>query len=113
MLTALKTAEYLEKENIGATVIDLRTLKPFDKDTVFKSVLETGRVAFIQDPSPIGSVGSHILSVICQDKNCFKALKAEVLLIGGKCEPTPFSENLEKESIPSVEECLQRILKLF
>lgn len=113
VLTALDTAEALHDKGIDATVIDLCSIKPLDTDTILNSVKKTGRVAIIQDPSSFGGVASQICSVITTNRETFKALKSEVVQIGGQHSPTPFSANLEKEAIPSADECIQAILGLF
>lgn len=113
VLTALDTAEKLSKKGISATVIDLCSIKPLDTDTILNSVRKTGRVAIIQDPASFGGVASQISSVISSDHKTFKALKSEIVQIGGQHSPTPFSENLEKKAVPSATSCTKAIMELF
>lgn len=108
-LTALETADLLKKEGISACVVDLRTLKPLDMDLIHKTARATGRVVMIQDPSPAGSVGSEVISSISTDAETFAKLKAQPVLIGGKQSHTPFSKELEKNTIPNAQQCVNTI----
>lgn len=111
--TALETAELLKQKNINATVVDLCTLKPLDEQTVLSQVRKTGRAVLIQDPASFGGVASQVCSLITTDFETFKSLKNPVVQIGGQNSPVPFSKDLEKNSIPQAEDCLEKILKLF
>ena len=111
--TALQTACLLKDSGIDATVVDLCTLKPLDKATIFSEVQKTGRVALIQDPNAFGGVSSQVCSEICSDFATFKTLKAPVVHMGGKCTPVPFSKDLEKSTIPNAKDCAEAIKKLF
>lgn len=111
--TALDTAEKLSEHGISSTVIDLCSIKPLDTETILKSVRKTGRVAIIQDPASFGGVASQICSIITTDPETFKSLKSQVVQIGGQHSPTPFTADLEKQAIPSVENCTKAILELF
>lgn len=110
-VTAMETAELLEKQGISACVVDLRTLKPLDRQTILENAKATGRVFMIQDTAPLGSVGSELISLITTDKEAFSALKAQPVLISGKHSHTPFSKELEKNSIPDAGHCASVILK--
>ncbi len=110
VLTAVKAAEILKSKGISSTVVDLRTIKPLDKQTVLTEVQNTGRVVIIQDPASFGGVASHVCSLISTDFQTFKALKSPVLQIGGQNSPIPFSKNLETNSIPQPESCVQQII---
>ncbi len=111
--TALATANLLSENGIAATVVDLCTLKPLDKATILSEVQKTGRVALIQDPNAFGGINSQVCSEICSDPATFKALKAPVVQMGGRCTPIPFSKDLEKSTIPNAEDCAEAIKKLF
>ena len=110
-VTALQTAELLEKQGIKATVVDLRTLKPLDRTTIFEKAKATGRVFIIQDTSALGSVGSEVISLITTNPDTFAALRTNPVLISGKHSHTPFSKELEKNSIPDAGHCASVILK--
>ena len=111
--TALKTAALLADSGIEATVVDLCTIKPIDKKTIFSEIQKTGRVALIQDPNAFGGVSSQVCSEICSDPKTFKALKAPIVHKGGKCTPVPFSKDLELSIIPNAEDCAKAIIELF
>lgn len=113
VLTALDTAELLSENGISSTVVDICSIKPLDTETILSSVRKTGRVAIIQDPSSFGGVASQICSLITTDRETFKTLKAPVIQIGGQHSPTPFSKELEKNAVPSAEECNRKILESF
>lgn len=109
--TALETAKLLEKDGIEATVVDLCTLKPLDRDTILEEVRRTGRIAIIQDPNGVGGIGAQVCSEVCSDPTTFNALKSQVVQIGGKCTPVPFSKDLEMSVIPNAQDCARRITK--
>lgn len=109
--TALETAKLLEEDGIEATVVDLCTLKPLDRDTILEEVRRTGRIAIIQDPNGVGGIGAQVCSEVCSDPTTFKALRSPVVQIGGKCTPVPFSKDLETSIIPNAQDCASRIAK--
>ncbi len=102
MTYALKAAEALAEEGIEAEVIDLRTIRPMDIDTVIASVRKTNRCITVEEGWPQGSVGNHISSELMS--KAFDYLDAPVLNITGKDVPMPYAANLEKLALPSVKE---------
>ena len=113
MITALETADILKSRGINSTVVDLLSLKPLDSRTLFEQVRRTGRAVMIQDIDRTGSVGSEVLSLLSSDPQTFASLKAPLLLIGGSQTPTPFSKDLEKNSIPHADGCAEKIMSWF
>ena len=111
--TALETAELLHNMGINATVVDLRTLNPLDKDTIFEQVRKTGRAVLIQDPNGIGGIEAQVCASICQDRETFSSLKCQVLQFSGKDTPIPFSKDLERLTIPQADKIAIEIGKLF
>ena len=111
--TALRTAELLKNDGINATVVDLRTLNPLDKETVFEQVRKTGRAVLIQDPNGIGGIEAQVCAAICQDRKTFSSLKCQVLQFSGKDTPIPFSKDLERLTIPQAADIAVEIGKLF
>lgn len=111
--TALEAAELLRENGIDATVVDLRTLNPLDKETIFKQVQKTGRAVLIQDPNGIGGIDAQVCAAICQDKKTFSSLKCRVLQFSGKETPVPFSKDLEKLTIPQAKDIAVAVGKLF
>jgi pyruvate dehydrogenase E1 component beta subunit len=105
MSYALKAAEELAKENISGEVIDLRTLKPMDIDTIVESVKKTGRLVTVEEGWRQSGVGAEIAaSVMAQ---AFDWLDAPVVRVTGKDVPMPYAANLEKLALPSVAEVVQ------
>lgn len=99
---ALEAAQRLEADGISAEVIDLRTLRPMDTETIIKSVMKTNRCVTIEEGWPVCSIGSHISAVLME--NAFDYLDAPVMRITGKDVPMPYAANLEKLALPSAED---------
>ena len=91
---SLVAAEALAKEGISAEVINLRTLRPIDYDTVLASVMKTNRCVTVEEGFPVGSIGDHLASTIMQ--RAFDYLDAPVITCTGKDVPMPYAANLEK-----------------
>jgi pyruvate dehydrogenase E1 component beta subunit len=91
---ALAAAEVLAGEGISAEVINLRTLRPIDYDTVLASVMKTNRCVTVEEGFPVGSIGDHMASTIMQ--RAFDYLDAPVITCTGKDVPMPYAANLEK-----------------
>jgi pyruvate dehydrogenase E1 component beta subunit len=105
MSYALKAAEELAKENISAEVIDLRTLRPLDTDTIVASVKKTGRLVTIEEGWAHCGVGAEIAARVME--NAFDYLDAPVARVSGKNVPMPYAANLEKLALPSVKEVIE------
>ena len=105
MTYALKAAEELAKENIEAELIDLRTLKPMDIDTIVESVKKTGRLVTVEEGWKQSGVGAEIAARVMED--AFDYLDAPVTRICGKDVPMPYAANLEKLALPSVAEVVE------
>ena len=102
MSYALKAAEELAKEDIGAEVIDLRTLKPMDIATIIELVKKTGRVVTVEEGWRQSGVGAEIAASVTE--HAFDWLDAPVTRVTGKDVPMPYAANLEKLALPSVAE---------
>jgi pyruvate dehydrogenase E1 component subunit beta len=105
MTYALKAAEELAKDNIDAEVIDLRTLKPMDSDTIIESVKKTGRLVTVEEGWKQSGVGSEIAARMMEE--AFDYLDAPVMRVTGKDVPMPYAANLEKLALPSVVEVVE------
>jgi pyruvate dehydrogenase E1 component beta subunit len=105
MTYALKAAEELAKEGIDAEVIDLRTLKPMDSDTIVQSVKKTGRLVTVEEGWKQSGVGAEIAARVMED--AFDYLDAPVARVSGKDVPMPYAANLEKLALPSVVEVVE------
>ncbi|WP_441277140.1 pyruvate dehydrogenase complex E1 component subunit beta [Tardiphaga sp. 172_B4_N1_3] len=100
MTYALKAAEELAKEGIQAEVIDLRTLRPLDTDTIIESVKKTSRAVTVEEGWQQSGVGAEIAARIME--HAFDYLDAPVARVSGKDVPMPYAANLEKLALPSV-----------
>ncbi|MGV7029861.1 pyruvate dehydrogenase complex E1 component subunit beta [Methylobacterium symbioticum] len=105
MTYALKAAQALAEQGIEAEVIDLRTIRPMDTDTVVESVKKTGRCITVEEGFPQSGVGAEISARLMVD--AFDYLDAPVLRITGKDVPMPYAANLEKLALPSVAEVVE------
>jgi len=105
MTYALKAAEELAKDNIDAEVIDLRTLKPMDSDTIVESVKKTGRLVTVEEGWKQSGVGAEIAARMMEE--AFDYLDAPVARVTGKDVPMPYAANLEKLALPSVAEVVE------
>ncbi|WP_460450478.1 pyruvate dehydrogenase complex E1 component subunit beta [Alsobacter sp. SYSU BS001988] len=105
MTYALKAAEELAKKHIYAEVIDLRTIRPMDIDTVLASVMKTGRCVTVEEGWPQSGVGAEISAQIME--KAFDYLDAPVKRITGKDVPMPYAANLEKLALPTVAEVIE------
>jgi len=102
MTYALKAAEELATDGINAEVIDLRTLKPMDSDTIVESVKKTGRIVTVEEGWKQSGVGAEIAARVLEQ--AFDYLDAPVERVTGKDVPMPYAANLEKLALPSVAE---------
>ena len=107
MKYALEAADLLAKEGISAEVIDLRTLRPIDYDTVLASVQKTNRCVTVEEGFPVGSIGDHLASTIMQ--RAFDYLDAPVVTCTGKDVPMPYAANLEKLALVTTAEVVAAV----
>ena len=98
----LEAAEALAKEGIDAELIDLRTLRPLDTDTVIESVKKTNRLVTVEQGWPICSIGSEIATQVVE--KAFDWLDAPPTKVTGKDVPMPYAANLEKLALPTVDD---------
>ena len=99
---AMQAAEELQKAGISAEVIDLRSLRPFDVETVVASVKKTNRIVAIEEGWPFAGIGSEIAAIMMEE--CFDWLDASVKRVTGKDVPLPYAANLERLAVPQVED---------
>ncbi|HXB81646.1 MAG TPA: pyruvate dehydrogenase complex E1 component subunit beta [Bradyrhizobium sp.] len=102
MSYALKAAEELAKEGIEAEIVDLRSIRPLDTDTIVKSVMKTGRAVTVEEGWQQSGVGAEVAARIME--HAFDYLDAPVTRVSGKDVPMPYAANLEKLALPSVAE---------
>jgi pyruvate dehydrogenase E1 component beta subunit len=99
---ALQAAQELEKAGISAEIIDLRSLRPFDFDTVVASVKKTNRIVAVEEGWPFAGIGAEIAALVMEQ--CFDWLDAPVKRVSGKDVPLPYAANLEHLAVPQVED---------
>jgi pyruvate dehydrogenase E1 component beta subunit len=110
MTYALEAAERMEKDGISAEVIDLRTLRPLDYDTLIASVMKTNRCVTVEEGFPVGSIGNHLSAYIME--NAFDYLDAPVINCTGKDVPMPYAANLEKLALVTTDEVVAAVKKV-
>ncbi len=106
----LIAANELSKEGIDIEVIDPRTLIPFDKETLFKSLNKTNKLIIVEDGPKRGGVGSEISAMIAEE--ALTLLDAPIVRVAGKDAPLPSGRYGEKFMVPSVEEIINNCRKL-
>lgn len=104
-LRALEAAEKLAQEGIEAEIVDLRTLKPYDAETIIGSVKKTGRLLIVHEAPLIGGYGGEIAAMVAQSK-AFGYLEAPIVRLGGADVPIPYNRNLEKAAVPQIEDII-------
>ena len=102
MSYALKAADELAKEGIEAEIVDLRTIRPMDTETIIASVKKTGRAVTVEEGWQQSGVGAEVAARIME--HAFDYLDAPVARVSGKDVPMPYAANLEKLALPSVAE---------
>ncbi len=107
MTYALEAADALAEQGISAEVIDLRTLRPMDTETVIRSVQKTNRCVTVEEGWPVCSIGNHISAVLMQE--AFDYLDAPVINCTGKDVPMPYAANLEKLALTSTKEVMDAV----
>ncbi len=107
MQYALEAADKLAAEGIEAEVIDLRTLRPIDYDTVLNSVMKTNRCVTIEEGFPVASIGNHLSATIME--RAFDYLDAPVINCTGKDVPMPYAANLEKLALITTDEVIAAV----
>jgi len=99
---SLEAAAILEKKGISAEVINLRTIRPLDRDTIINSVKKTSRLVTVEEGWPQSGVGAEIIALV-NDTEAFDYLDAPPVRITGADIPMPYAQNLERAALPQVE----------
>ena len=102
---ALEAAEKLAKQGIDAEVIDLRTIRPLDKQTIIDSVRKTHRLVSVEEGWPFAGIGSEMCAIGMED--CFDDLDAPVERVHGADVPLPYAANLEKLALPQIDDIVE------
>ena len=104
---AMEAAEELAKQGVEATVIDPRTLRPFDTQSVIDSVKQTNRLVIVDESQPFGGIASEIGFQI--QRECFDYLDAPVERVTAKDVPAPYAKNLIEAWMPSVDDTIAAV----
>jgi pyruvate dehydrogenase E1 component beta subunit len=102
---ALEAAEILAGEGIEAEVIDLRTIRPLDTETILNSVRKTNRLVSVEEGWPFAGIGAELSALMMEQ--AFDDLDAPVVRVHGKDVPLPYAANLEKLALPQVEDVVK------
>ena len=105
----LRAAELLAEKGISAEVLDLRTIRPLDKEALFASVRKTNKVVIAQEAPPQSSVGSWLGHLIQEE--CFDYLDGPILSLSGVDCPYPYAKNLEELMMPTAEHVAQTAMR--
>jgi pyruvate dehydrogenase E1 component beta subunit len=108
VIRALEAAKELEKEGVDVEIVDPRTLKPLDMDTIIKSVKKTGRVVIVEDDPISFGWGAEVAAGIA-GSSAFDYLDAPIKRLAGLDIPIPYNPNLEKHAVPQVEDIIKGI----
>jgi pyruvate dehydrogenase E1 component beta subunit len=108
---ALDAAKTLEKEGISAEVIDLRSLRPLDEDTIVASVERTHRLVVVHEGWPYGGVGAEIADRV--QRLAFDALDAPILRVTTLDVPMPYSKKLEQACMPQADRVVATVRRLL
>ena len=107
MVYALDAAERLAQDGIEAEVIDLRTIRPLDMETVLESVRKTNRIVTVEESWPVCSVGSEICAQVAIQ--AFDYLDAPPAKVSGADVPMPYAANLERLALPNAEHVVEAV----
>jgi pyruvate dehydrogenase E1 component beta subunit len=108
---AMKAAEALAEQGISAEVVNLRTLRPLDIDTVVASVKKTSRIVTVEEGWPFAGIGAEVNMQVIE--HCFDWLDAPPARVTGLDVPLPYAANLEKLALPQPDWVVAAVKKLF
>lgn len=108
---SLSAAEELAKEGIDVEVVDLRTVRPMDRETIIRSVMKTGRLVCVYEGVKTLGVGAEISAMIAESE-AFDYLDAPVVRLGGAESPIPYNPELEKAVVPQVHDIVEAVRAL-
>jgi len=107
---ALAAAEVLKSQGISAEVIDLRTLRPLDSDTIIESIKKTNRLVTVEGGWGFAGVGATIAAIVVEQ--AFDYLDAEIIRVYQKDVPLPYAANLEKLALPQIDDIVEACKKV-
>ncbi|MGQ9625952.1 MAG: alpha-ketoacid dehydrogenase subunit beta [Anaerolineae bacterium] len=106
VLRALEAAEELAKEGISVEVVDPRTLKPLDSETIVRSVMKTGKLLVVHEACRTGGFGGEIVACVAESE-AFDYLEAPIRRLAGLDVPIPYNRELERRAVPQVEDIIR------
>jgi pyruvate dehydrogenase E1 component beta subunit len=111
VITCLEAAQRLSEEHgIECEVVDLRSIRPLDQDTIFDSVCKTHRAIYVEEGKPFCSVGAQVVSMI--QEHCFDELDAPILRVNSLDAPAIYSPGLEPLQLPYADVVIQKALSI-
>jgi pyruvate dehydrogenase E1 component beta subunit len=108
---SLQAAEELAKDGIDIEIVDPRTLRPLDTETIVNSVKKTGKVLIVHEAVKTGGFGGELAGVIAESE-AFGYLDAPILRLAGREVPIPYNRNLELKAVPQVEDIIEKAREL-
>jgi pyruvate/2-oxoglutarate/acetoin dehydrogenase E1 component len=108
---SLEAAELLAKEGIDIEVIDPRTLVPFDKEALVKSVIKTGKLIIVHEACKRGGFGGEVAAEVMESE-AFDYLDAPIKRVAGKNIPIPYCMELEKSAVPQVDDIVNAVREM-
>lgn len=111
VLVAMQAATQLEKEGISVDVVDLRTVRPMDREAIVTSVRKTNRAVVLEEGWEVAGMGAQIVDYIQSD--CFDDLDAPVIRVHQADVPMPYAKNLEKAAKPDVAKTIAAVKKVM
>jgi acetoin:2,6-dichlorophenolindophenol oxidoreductase subunit beta len=109
---SLDAAEQLSQEGFEVEVVDPRTLKPLDKETIIQSVIKTGRVLIVHEACKTGGYGGELAATIAESE-AFDYLETPIMRLAGRDMPVPYNRTLEYHTVPQVENILGAARKIM
>ncbi len=106
-----EAAEQLAQEGIDVEIVDPRTLRPLDTETIVNSVKKTGKVLIVHEAVKTGGFGGELAGVIAESE-AFGYLEAPILRLAGREVPIPYNRNLERAAVPQVEDIIEKARQL-
>ena len=104
-------ANALDGEGVSCEVVDLRTLKPLDSETLRASVRKTGRAVIVEEGNRTGGVGAEVAALLAED--CLESLRGRVVRVGSADAPLPAAPALEQAVMPQVEDIVDAVRRAF
>lgn len=111
MKVVLKAAEELAKDNINAEVIDLRTVRPIDYETVITSIRKTNRLVLIEESWPLGNISTEIAFKV--QRHAFDYLDAPIIRVTGRDVPLPYAPTLIDAYLPNSQRIIEAVKQVM